>query len=115
MMPREQKRLYKLLAESDRLVIVSGDRHQAALYRRTDVTPYPLYEMTSSSLNLPLTGWVDDPQDEPGPHRISKPWYETNYGMILVDWDGGRVMLQLRDHAGKTIAEQLIALAELMP
>ena len=115
MMPGEQKRLYNLLAESDRLLMVSGDRHMAALYQRTDVTPYPLYEMTSSSLNLPLTGWVDDPRDEPGPHRLSKPYYETNYGMILVDWDRDEVRLQLRDESSEVIAEQRVTLAELKP
>lgn len=113
MMPREQKRLYELLSDTDNLIIVSGDRHSAAIYARSDATPYPLYEMTSSSLNLPLTGWVDDPQDEPGPHRLTKPYYEVNYGMILLDWPNREVRLELRDETSAVIAEQVISLDEL--
>ncbi len=113
MMPRQQQKLYDLLATTDNLVIVSGDRHSAALYRRTDVTPYPLYEMTSSSLNLPLSAWVDDIQVEPGPHRLNKPYYDANYGMLLVDWDEGKLAMQLLDESSNVIAEQSISLSEL--
>ncbi len=113
MMPLARQSLYTLLAASNNLLIVSGDRHSAAFYHRTDVTPYPLYEMTSSSLNLPLSGWVENPQDEAGPYRLSKPYYEVNYGMIEIDWDNGTVSLTLRDDSSQVIEEQIVNLDEL--
>ena len=113
MMPQEQQRLYELLAGTDNLLIVSGDRHSGAIYERTDVAPYPLYELTSSSLNIPLTSFVDDPQDEPGPYRLTNPYYEANYGLIEIDWQAGQLQLQLRDINSEIVAQQSISLSAL--
>lgn len=68
MMPLERQRFYRTVRESgaNNLVLVSGDRHSATIYERGQVLDYPLFEMTTSSLNLPLTTWAPDPVEEPG-------------------------------------------------
>ncbi len=116
-MPAERERLYRLLSSSSAngVIIVSGDRHSAAIYALTEFEPYPLYELTTSSLNVPLTSFVMNPIDEPGPHRLIKPYYESNYGLIDIDWDTGQLSMMLMDEASQLIAEQTIRIDSLQP
>ena len=57
--PLERQRLFRLIRESkaDGVVILSGDRHLAEISRlpadHKDGVGYPLYDITSSSLNVP--------------------------------------------------------------
>lgn len=115
MMPRERQRFYRLLEKTSAngVVMVSGDRHSAALYRLAGETPYPLFEMTTSSLNIPLTAFVKDPVDEPGPYRLTPPFYESNYGLIDIDWADRTVTLQIMGANGTTVANQEVALQNL--
>ncbi len=116
-MPAERERFFQLL-ESTRangVVIVSGDRHSAAIYKLPDFEPYPLVEMTTSSLNIPLTSFVKNPVDEPGPHRRINPYYETNYGLIDIDWDAGQLSMKLMDETSQIIAEEIIPINLLQP
>lgn len=116
-MPAERERFYQLLESTgaNGVVIVSGDRHSAAIYKLPDFAPYPLVEMTTSSLNVPLTSFVKNPVDEPGPHRLINPYYETNYGLIDIDWDAGQLSMKLMDGASQTIAEEIIPIDSLKP
>ena len=97
------------------MVVVSGDRHSAAIYALSDFEPYPLYELTTSSLNVPLTSFVKNPIDEPGPHRLVNPFYESNYGLIDIDWDVGELSMQLMDETSQMIAEKIIRIDSLQP
>ena len=116
-MPAERERLYRLLSSSkaNGVVVVSGDRHSAAIYALTEFEPYPLYELTTSSLNVPLTSFVKNPVDEPGPHRLVNPYYESNYGLIDIDWDAGELSMKLMDESSQLIAEQIIRIDSLRP
>ena len=116
-MPAERERLYRLLSSSraNGVVVVSGDRHSAAIYALSDFEPYPLYELTTSSLNVPLTSFVKNPIDEPGPHRLVNPFYESNYGLIDIDWDVGELSMQLMDETSQMIAEKIIRIDSLQP
>ena len=116
-MPAERERLYQLLSSSkaNGVVVVSGDRHSAAIYALTEFEPYPLYELTTSSLNVPLTSFVKNPVDEPGPHRLVNPYYESNYGLIDIDWDAGELSMKLMDETSQMIAEQIIRIDSLRP
>lgn len=115
MMPKERQRFYDLLAETkpNGAIIVSGDRHSAAMYKREGILPYPLYELTTSSLNVPLTLIVKDPQDEPGPHRLFAPFYESNYALIDIDWGKNTVTLQILDQESRSINIQTLSFGEL--
>ena len=57
-LPRERQRLLELLASTraNGVILLSGDRHVGALYRLDRRVPYPLYEITSSGLNMFYAG-----------------------------------------------------------
>lgn len=98
MMPHERDRLYAMIDETgaNDVVILSGDRHAASIYRRDDVVDYPLYEVTSSSLNVPGSVWRERNNEtyvEPGPHRLHTMQYGPNYGLIDIDWAAREVTL----------------------
>jgi alkaline phosphatase D len=98
MMPHERDKLYAMIDDTDAndVVLLSGDRHAASIYRRNDVVDYPLYEITSSSLNVPQSTWREESGNtyvEPGPHRLHTMQYKPNYGLIDIDWDTRKVTL----------------------
>ena len=115
--PQERQRLYDLIEErgANGVVFVSGDRHMAGIYQAADAGSYPLWEITSSSLNLPLSSFVSDIKTEPGPRRLGAPYYEANFGMLEVDWDERRVILQVRDDQNRTVRATSISLQALTP
>src|SRR5260370_22121167 len=53
-MPLERQKLLDTIRDSAAkgVVLLSGDRHVCALYREMPTRLYPLYEMTSSCLNM---------------------------------------------------------------
>lgn len=113
-LPLERQRLLDLIRDrgAERVVLVSGDRHQGALYRLDPpAAPYPLWELTTSSLNRSFGG-----APEPGPLRVGELVTGTNYGAIVVDWEAGTVALQLRGTAGEgVLREAVVPLAALAP
>ena len=99
-MPAERNKLYNMIDESGAqgVVILSGDRHAGSIYRRDDVTDYPLYEVTASSLNLPASVWRAESGEtsvEAGPYRLHTMQFEVNYGLVDVDWASRRARLKL--------------------
>ena len=116
-LPKERQKLYQLITEtkSDGVLFLSGDRHAAAIYEETKNLPYPITEVTSSSLNVPLTGIVKEIKDEPGPNRIGLPYYESNYGVLQVDWDNQTVKLSINDISSKAVRTKSINFRELLP
>ena len=79
-LPHERQRLYDMLAETgaSNTVLLSGDRHAGSIYRRSDVAPFAITEVTASSLNAPVSTWIaqDAARGRPprppeaGPHRL---------------------------------------------
>jgi alkaline phosphatase D len=110
-MPHERDRLYETIANSgaEGVVMLSGDRHSSGLYVREDVIGYPLYEITSSALNMSFA----DENNEPGPHRIGEMYAPINYGAVMVDWEQGNVSLEIRGETGDTVRDVEISLANL--
>ena len=110
-MPLERDRLFRLINESgaEGVVFVSGDRHSAGLYRRDDVASYPLYEITSSALNMSFA----DENNEPGPNRLGAMYAPENYGVIAIDWDQGRLSLQIRDMEGAPVRQESVSLSAI--
>lgn len=118
MLPTERQRLYDVIAASDAhgVVLLTGDRHAAALYRKEGVGDYPLFEATSSSLNLPASGFRrpgEEPYMEPGPNRLGPMYQEANFGLIEIDWLGGAVDISIRDGAGVSVLSEQLALDDL--
>ena len=109
-LPRERDRLYEVIrrAGAENLVILSGDRHRAGIYRRDDVVGYPLYEITSSSLNSPTSS-----PEEPGPFRLGPSFRKENFGDLQVDWKAGTLRLEIADIGGEIVLSQSIDLKML--
>ena len=99
--PAERQRLFSLIADTkaNGVVIVSGDRHVGALYRQTDGVPYPLFELTSSSLNRPATNM----RDELDASRLGGLFDQANFGLVLIDWAHQAVRLELHDVDGRVV------------
>lgn len=117
--PHERRMLFNMISdtEADGVVFLSGDRHQAELStmdgapRAMDASlGYPLYDLTSSSLNLPMqeplalypcsahgTGLA-----EINRCRISDVFHGSNFGLVTIDWEQADplITLEVRDEAG---------------
>ena len=110
-LPHERQRLDGLIQErrASGVIILSGDRHRAGIYRQPSMAGYPLYELTTSSLNLP----IQEGAEEPGPLRLGPTYWQENYGLVSIDWPRGRITLEVRDLVGQRILMQDIELADL--
>lgn len=118
MLPTERDRLYETIEASgaEGVMVLSGDRHSAAFYQRDDLIGYPVFEATSSSLNLPLRGFLPADQpfvQEPGPHRLTDMIIDANYGLLEIDWERGIVEVSIRGEDGAEIIEHAVALSTL--
>lgn len=82
--PKERERLFSLLAEKEvpPVILLSGDRHLSEVSMMEERCGYPLYEVTSSSLNLALGGT----KDEPNKWRVGKNFRPVNFGTLSIDW-----------------------------
>jgi alkaline phosphatase D len=113
--PHEQRRLFGLIRDTGArgVIFLSGDRHRAAAYRQIKDTPYPMYELTSSSLNA----GVASRQPEIDPHRLGGKLYAgENFGEIVIDWTRGVVQLDILTLPGAhRVRGVTLAIAELQP
>ena len=112
--PLERQKLYDVIkrAGAENLIVLSGDRHSGALYESKDALAYPLFEATSSSLNLPSSKWRAQSGEtwvEEDPGRLGGMYYDVNYGRIDIDWAAKRVSVSLRDAAGGEMTSRTIA------
>ena len=124
--PQERQRLLTLLrtTAANGVVLNSGDRHLAELAaldeRGEESIGYPLFEVTSSSLNQPSgnrTGAGTRFANEINPYRIGLTYFDTNYGNILVDWAEADpvIRLQICDERGTVVVQQRLRLSQLRP
>ena len=107
--PHERQRLFKLLNGLEKpVVMLSGDRHKAGLYRIGN-----LYEITSSSLNKPLPAWLstlwDKTEKETDEFLLGEMFYESNYGILEIN-NTGLITLALKDKQGKILNKIVISL-----
>lgn len=109
-LPTERDRLYALLRETgaNGVVIVSGDRHRAGIYRRDGALDYPLFELTASSLNSPSSSG-----EEAGPHRLGPTYQSENYGALSIDWASRVVTLEVRGIDGEPVLTETLDLDDL--
>jgi alkaline phosphatase D len=110
-LPAERERLFALFRASgaNGVVILSGDRHHGALYRRDDILRYPLFEMTSSPLNRPYGPSRDRRTAELASEIISI----ENFGLIGIDWVRRSIDIELRTLHGETAIRRAVAFADL--
>lgn len=122
--PRERQRLLRLIRETraEGVVFISGDRHLAEISRlaadRPEGPGYPLFDITSSSLNAP-SGNINKAgvrfANEINSYRVGLTYFDVNFGSIHIDWDrpDPLIRLQVRDEKGGVAMQQRLALSQL--
>ena len=113
LLPAERDRLYALIRDSGarNLIVLSGDRHSAALYRKAIGQNRTLFEATSSSLNLPASKWRAESGEtyiEVDPNRLGTMYYDANYGRIDIDWKAKSAAVSIRGADGGKVFEETI-------
>lgn len=108
----ERQRFFDLLDDTgaENLLLLSGDRHVGGLYKIEGETGYPLYEITSSSLNK---SFATGPISEMGPNQLGALYGPENFGLITVDWEMGTLTLDLKSNSGETVRSVTLALDDL--
>lgn len=110
--PHERKRMLGLIERTgaDGVVFISGDRHLGEISVMSGSAPYPIFDVTSSSLTHSLS-----PREEPNRHRVGGLVFAENFGLIEVDWSAAdpSVTMQLRDETGATVATRRVQLSTL--
>lgn len=109
-LPRERARLFDLIGATgaNGVILLSGDRHFGAIYRLDQGVAYPLYELTSSALNMARRS-----KDTGRRHQISPAVAVDNFGLVTIDWEARTVALDLRGVDGRSRASRVIELTEI--
>lgn len=124
--PLQRQRLLSLLRDSGAsgAVLLSGDRHLAEIARlnvdHSDSIGYPLFDITSSSLNHPSGNFTKAGTrfaNEINSYRVGLTYFEVNFGTILVDWSEPDpvVRMQVRDAVGDVVLQHRVFLSQLKP
>jgi alkaline phosphatase D len=95
--PKEQQRLYDLIASSGArgVVLISGDRHVAEVSERTvDGLDYPLRDITASG----MTHSYEQAGGEPNQYRISPLVGQKNFATFVVREAGDATELKITLH-----------------
>ena len=106
--PAERARLLRLLEPHRNAVLLSGDRHQAAIYADAGGPGSArLHELTASSLNFSFAR-PGESRPEPDPLRTDGMFPQENFGAVDVDWGRGAVWLRLFGSDGAPIAARRV-------
>ncbi|QDV44085.1 Alkaline phosphatase D precursor [Stieleria neptunia] len=113
-LPLERDRMLNLIRDTraNGVVFISGDRHWSEVSALAEKTPYPIYDITCSSLNqLHPRGTPTDNR-----YRVSESTYHReNYGLLAIDWQGDAPTLafEIRDLGGQRVITKKLTLANL--
>lgn len=122
--PRERQRLFRLIRDTgaNGVVFLSGDRHLAEISRlpadHADGVGYPLFDVTSSSLNAPSGNFTKSGvrfANEINSYRVGLTYFDVNFGNVLIDWEVADpvVRLQVREEKGGVVLQQRLKLSQL--
>lgn len=108
--PHERERLFRLIRETNakNVIIISGDRHHAEISRLDEAVGYPLFDVTSSSLNKPRMFTI-----EANRHRVGDMYFQSNFGLISIDWGAAppTVLLEIRNANALPVLSQEMTLS----
>ena len=107
-MPAEKERFLDLLKKTraEGVVFLSGDSHHGELHLGEHDGLYQLWELTSSSLNLPL------PSSE-NQTRVGPACEVANFGLVTIDWEKSAVTLEVIGDDGAPDIAHTIPFSEL--
>ena len=110
-LPRERARLFRLINQTGAkgVVMVSGDRHMAALYRQAGLVDYPLVELTASALNRSMRAT----NDEMSSQQIGPAYAPNNSGLMEIDWRGKSLRLSIRNEQGAEVQGLSVPFAQI--
>lgn len=121
--PLEREKLFKLIGKTRAkgLVILSGDRHLAEVMKlpaKSYGINYPIFEITSSSLNAPSGNFSKAGirfSNEINSYRLGLTYFDTNFGMIEINWstDSALIRFQVCDEKGGVVLQQKVNLKDL--
>ena len=105
--PNEHKRLKKLLNSSSvPVLIISGDRHQGAIYEENN-----LIEITSSSLNKTISSLsLNSRPKESDDLMIGDMFSGENFGLITVDTNKKSYKIEIKDLNGNQVRAKQVFL-----
>ena len=96
--PADHLKLKNLLKSQSRpIVVISGDRHQGAIYKDENI-----YEITSSSLNKTISSIFGRPK-EVDKYMLGEMFSGENYGLITVNTDKKIVDIEIKDINGNRV------------
>lgn len=112
--PHEQQRLVRLIRETgaNGVIFLSGDRHWCEFSTLKENVPYPLHDLTASSMTQAHKRGTPTPNK----HRsLPQTWHQPNVGTLELDWEKPDPAMTLRilDETGGTRLEKTIPLSEL--
>lgn len=114
--PAERKKLLQLLRDTraNGVVVLSGDRHLAELSAMDADLGYPLYDVTSSGMNMANKRFR---ALEPNRHRVAIMDRGNNFGLIRIDWEreDPLVSLEIHDDEGDVTIRHKVPLSRLQP
>lgn len=123
--PHERQRLFDTIRDSkaNGVMMISGDRHLAEIMEIGSArsgNPYPIYEVTSSSLNAPSGNFTKAGTrfaNEINSYRIGLTYFDTNFGMITIDWSLPDPLIRMRvqDELGDIVLQKTVPLSLLQP
>ena len=123
--PHERMRLFHLIRDTkaNGVVMISGDRHLAEIMEidsKRSGNPYPIYEVTSSSLNAPSGNFTKAGTrfaNEINSYRIGLTYFDINFGMITIDWSLPDPLIRVRvqDGVGDVVMQKTVPLSRLQP
>jgi alkaline phosphatase D len=113
-LPHERRRLFELLGKTkaNGVVIISGDRHWSELSVEKGLAPYPVYDLTSSSLNqIHSRGTPTENTNR----DLATTFHRENFGAIQIDWEAAdpRLILQIIDIKGSVVLQKTLQLSQL--
>ena len=97
--PKEMNRLLKTISDSKiKTIIISGDRHKAAIYKNDDII-----EITSSSMNRPISSFTMTEINETDSLMVGKVYNKVNYGLLKIDTELQTAEMSIKDINGSTV------------
>ena len=101
--PSDHLKLKKLLKSDSRpIVVISGDRHQGAIYNDENI-----YEITSSSLNKTISSIFGRPK-EVDKYMLGEMFSGENYGLITINTGKKIVDLEIKNIKGERVRYKTI-------
>ena len=112
--PLERKRLFELIWNSrvTGLLFISGDVHFAELSMMDGEVGFPVYDLTSSSLNWSEYHWRPL---RPNRHRLGAQNTGDHFGLIEIDWERADPLIRLKliDSEGDITLQRKMPLSDL--